>query len=918
MNCNLVALVVLTTCIWHVDAQSYQYRGGSINWLPNPAGSNYVQIIIHTVWTQPPGSESLKVEDVVPFRSKSSTPPLLIISNGVLHQELQVVVASVNVKLANTLEGISVVNVSLPLRSRGYIAEVQGCCRESPVSCDQTGSGLSQYCGTKFFLRTLVKLDRDPPPFSYLPFFFPYDLPSDPNMGMILPIVDFRLTYAGINKVPMPEPHWPKKIQDRIQHRPQDTSPPILNWVKVSNRIQAIYRAIQNLTFNNNLNQNSAIVINSLNQNSAIVNNSLNQNSTIVNNSLNQNSTSFNNSNLTTDHSLQDGLVNISLTIDLLLQDGFTPEEAFQVMEVYDTNKDSIIEGEEIRIQEALKGFDVVPSLPKVFEGQTYETIVKVHSIGGSVPMLGGNESETLMLYQLSNCSGYSAPLPPGADICRDSFVEFSSCPDGSAGCYKGTSLPVVNNFQSLQIPAGFVVDIVYSCEVSQTDFSSYHTFSEGSILQTCDGSTSTCCNLKHPAASLTFRTINRSIASSPQEYCQGCTSNSEDIATMLTFNQFMSHYTGVYETKMSLKSTLLPVGNYPVLMQIQSATSAYTFIEFILHKMTGSQFSIEFYSDLQNEPAFFFSSLHSNSSWTCTQGNCEASLQLTTNLALFTTMTYNNDTLQNRTESPTIQPDSFLWTPCYDFVGMHYFCLFWGDSTSGQWTNLKCIFIRVIENLPPKIHVNISNTTSEYLLDATAYMGQKVHIVLALLNQYQSRFKYSGISQIFMNNGESAFARTTYRAAKVGSSRYYIQEFVNATPPKIVNIEWTPIRNILINEGSMEISGLQDYYLKPNYMNSGLNITVCFMVINEMGTDGQCGLYGPWTEHCIRIDVLKCKYSLSPGQSLVHIAGLFKTNWIQLYSLNPHYTRADAIVVNNSVVVDIGKLYNVSFDLVC
>ena len=89
-------------------------------------------------------------------------------------------------------------------------------------------------------------------------------------------------------------------------------------------------------------------------------------------------------------------------------------------------------------------------------------------------------------------------------------------------------------------------------------------------------------------------------------------------------------------------------------------------------------------------------------------------------------------------------------------------------------------------------------------------------------------------------------------------------------------------------------------------------------MVISEMGTDGQCGLYGPWTEHCIRIDVLKCKYSLSPGQSLVHIAGLFKTNWIQLYSLNPHYTRADAIVVNNSVVVDIGKLYNVSLDLVC
>eukprot|EP00960_Hanusia_phi_P075964 768491-Hanusia_phi.AAC.4 len=851
MRCNPVALVLLTACLVGTEGQ-YLYRGGSIQWFPNPPGSHSVEIVVHTVWTQPSGGGVLQAEDAVPFREHSTSPPRLVVSNGMLDQDLVVKVINVSsnsqvtslqcssfcscrccFQYAETVEGVSVAHVNLTSRSRGYVAEVQGCCRDSqPPNCYQNGAkGLSQHCGTSFLLRTLIKLDALPPPFSYLPFFFPYNLSSDASNGLPLPIVDFRLTHAGIQKVSLPGPLWPTKLQERLQNKPPPSAPVLLNSVKVLHRIRALYAENQNLT------------------------------------------------------------------LDHLEHDGFTAEESKQVMEVYDTNSDSYIEGNEIRVQEALTEFDVVPPLPWMLQEQNYETIVKLHPIGSAVPML--DPKEMLILYESDNCSSpNSASLPPGADLCQDSFVEFSQCPDGSRRCYPNSSLPVIGNFKSLQIPTGLVVDVVFSCEVSQSNFSSYqqltspdNAFSEGSVVQTCDSRINSCCSLRYPSKSLTFRTRNVTAGSNIEGNCNGCNFFNEDVSTMLQFSQSMSYVTGINQ--------LLPDGNYPVLMQVQSDTSAYTFIEFIWHKMSLSKFSVEFYSQINHEPA------------PCT---------LETNLALFATMTYNNESLLNLQDSPTVGQNQFSWTPCFQYVGFHFFCVFWGDSNSGEWSNLNCDFIRVVENLPPKIIVNISNTTSKYSLQATAYMGQRVPIVLALLDNYKDRFKYSGISQvilaakgIFMNNGESAFATTTYRATATRYWSRYLQEFVNATPPKILDIEWRPIRNISVDETRFELSAFQDYYVKPNYMNSGLNVTICFMVINGMGTEGQCTMYGPWTEQCIRIDVVKCRYSIPPGRSLVYIAGLFKTNWIQIYSLNPLFVKADAPIVNKSVVVDIGKLYKVT-----
>jgi hypothetical protein len=49
-------------------------------------------------------------------------------------------------------------------------------------------------------------------------------------------------------------------------------------------------------------------------------------------------------------------------------------------------------------------------------------------------------------------------------------------------------------------------------------------------------------------------------------------------------------------------------------------------------------------------------------------------------------------------------------------------------------------------------------------------------------------------------------------------------------------------------------------------------------------------------------------------GQSLLDVAALFATNWIQLYTLNPTMFSPD-VPVRNSTIVNVGHMYKVSAD---
>lgn len=54
------------------------------------------------------------------------------------------------------------------------------------------------------------------------------------------------------------------------------------------------------------------------------------------------------------------------------------------------------------------------------------------------------------------------------------------------------------------------------------------------------------------------------------------------------------------------------------------------------------------------------------------------------------------------------------------------------------------------------------------------------------------------------------------------------------------------------------------------------------------------------------------CRYVMSPGHSLVDVAGMFETNWVQLWSLNPTLHTPDSRAVN-STMINVGHKYVVS-----
>jgi hypothetical protein len=224
------------------------FRGGSISWEPvsfSP-GANVVRFTLRSAWVRSAGTYVKVVNGVAQpqdayqpvkgdvVRVAGLETPKFVTSNGDAFL-LEVTVTShtaqtphTNVKHTNDhwtydslnwFEGTSEFVVSFPHTDVTYVAELQGCCRDRKMLGTENvrnSRGVTQMFESAYHLTTTIRLDRDPPPLSFLPSFVPLFLGRNvvPPRFLDVPVLDFS---SSVRVAPsMVKKHdaetWPAKV----------------------------------------------------------------------------------------------------------------------------------------------------------------------------------------------------------------------------------------------------------------------------------------------------------------------------------------------------------------------------------------------------------------------------------------------------------------------------------------------------------------------------------------------------------------------------------------------------------------------------------------------------------------------------------------------------------------------------------
>ena len=226
-----------------LEAVRAQFRAGTISWDPIPGDPYSVTFTVKTAWLRSAGTYT-KVVNGTPVPTVGYQPikgdiiniagyetPKFLTSDfqgRVLEEYLTATVTSNTESLPNGradigaglphtvndwsyyannwFEAVSIYQFTFPRRDITYPAELQGCCRQDIMRSDSTGAtqirdgtGILQLYGTPYTIRTYVRLDRDPPPISFLPTFFPFSVEQGASVILDLAILDYMATYRVNN-----------------------------------------------------------------------------------------------------------------------------------------------------------------------------------------------------------------------------------------------------------------------------------------------------------------------------------------------------------------------------------------------------------------------------------------------------------------------------------------------------------------------------------------------------------------------------------------------------------------------------------------------------------------------------------------------------------------------------------------------
>jgi len=220
--------------------------------------------------------------------------------------------------------------------------------------------------------------------------------------------------------------------------------------------------------------------------------------------------------------------------------------------------------------------------------------------------------------------------------------------------------------------------------------------------------------------------------------------------------------------------------GNYPVTLLVGTKSSGLTMVEFILKVETTSHDSQVRMDVPLHVPVDIPTNFDFGFGWTfegqlaTTQGNIffhsvEDGGYIyggVPKVALFPSTT--GDPTDAKDDKPGY--GMLKWSPCLAQAGLYYFCnsavsipLQDNSGAVYKWSETKCVMLRVVEDLPPKVSFYYKDKPFEDVYHFELYMGQKLEAVVNASDNFQDTIVELGISKISINTGDELRARVTY-----------------------------------------------------------------------------------------------------------------------------------------------------------
>ena len=299
----------------------------------------------------------------------------------------------------------------------------------------------------------------------------------------------------------------------------------------------------------------------------------------------------------------------------------------------------------------------------------------------------------------------------------------------------------------------------------------------------------------------------------------------------------------------------------------------AITNISFASPQTPQTQFESQFLSDDHIDQNPYSNETHqgsagegSSSGWTKVDKDLNAGLMTNQPVFLYWRRSHSNPTTQ-----------SMSWTPCACDVGRQYICVAPQTSQMDAATHdrvtgeERCIAIDVMPDALPEWHSPQPGQVLEF------FMGRETRypITVVVLNPQK-------------------------------------QVNIDAELPvgAALDILTEPSQNCSTTELGLCYGKSRDLVWTPAWNQGGLSTAVCFRA-SDVLTGCEPAGQAHESEVCVTLEVKRCVYAVNFEQHLQEMASVYKTDWLNLYSMNPTIKTPDRLLFEGQLV-NIGHLYNV------
>mmetsp|Transcript_28764 Transcript_28764/g.92832 ORF Transcript_28764/g.92832 Transcript_28764/m.92832 type:complete len:904 (-) Transcript_28764:242-2953(-) len=243
------------------------------------------------------------------------------------------------------------------------------------------------------------------------------------------------------------------------------------------------------------------------------------------------------------------------------------------------------------------------------------------------------------------------------------------------------------------------------------------------------------------------------------------------------------------------------------------------------------------------------------------------------------------------------------FWRPC---VGENKTAVVCANVMATHYGSaMQCVLVNVRYTLPPTV------TSPQVIHQAT--MGKQLSVPIAVRRNDPPFYASMPVPSISISQirGTSLFPDEeilgdhNWKTSRTGLILIGADMQTLGSFTKDVNLQ---LSNIADSQGFL--------LWTPNYFHGGWVGEVCLQsCVESSPCPGTSHMPVPHCQsHCIQVQVQRCIWYLQPSDSIVSIATRFKTNWLQIWSLNPHVRDPSAIqqVGENGIsrTANVGHLY--------